>query len=103
MDATNSHLPLVVPSSYHGAEIALIDGKLNLTTKEVGKVLGSIKIFQRCRHHNWLSPLTKSRDALYPASRILDLQARLQKGEMPPKLPSEIKLKRGGDLDVSQN
>ncbi len=63
--------------------------KLNLTTKETAWMIGSPRIFQRLRYHGWLKPLCASRDVLYPKSRILAAQEKMEKGEMPPLLPSE--------------
>lgn len=74
-----------------GGDVVAIGGKMNLKTKEVKHLLGSPRIFQRCRFHKWIQPLIKSRDALYPAVQILRVQERMQSGEQPPLLPSEIK------------
>lgn len=65
--------------------------KLNLKTKEAVKAFGSPRLFQRLRFHGWVKPLAPSRDALYPVSRIMAAQERMEKGELPPELPSEIK------------
>ena len=70
---------------------ALISGKYNLTTKEVTAVIGSIRLVQRLRYAGWIRPLYASRDALYPAAQIESAQRRMQAGELPPLLPSEIK------------
>jgi hypothetical protein len=69
----------------------LISGKLNLRTKEVEAAIGSKRIVQRLRRAGWIKALFPSRDALYPASQILSAQCRMQAGELPPLLPSEIK------------
>lgn len=68
-----------------------IEGKLNLTTKEAEKAFGSKRLFQRLRHAGWIKALFPSRDALYPVSRVLVVQRRLESGELPPRLPSEVK------------
>jgi hypothetical protein len=65
--------------------------KLNLKTREVAQALGSERLFQRLRHAGWLTPLYRSRDALYPVSQLLRIQARMESGELPPLLPSEVK------------
>ncbi len=65
--------------------------KLNLSTKEVEAALGSKRLFQRLKHAGWIKALFQSRDALYPVSRILAVQRRLEAGDVPPLLPSEIK------------
>ncbi len=64
---------------------------LNLTAKEVRRALGSPRIFQRALHAGWLKPLCVSRDNLFPISRVLELQRRLEAGEFPPLLPSEVR------------
>jgi hypothetical protein len=79
---------------FHSSRVAspvLIFGKLNLTTKEVVAAIGSIRIFQRLRNARWITALYPSRDALYPASQIIAAQQKMEAGEMPPLLPSEIK------------
>ena len=65
--------------------------KLNLSTIETVEAIGSSRLFQRLRFHQWLRPLAPSRDALYPVSRVLAVQARMEQGELPPLLPSEVK------------
>ncbi len=65
--------------------------KMNLTTKEAIWSLGSPRLFQRLRYHKWIKPLYQSRDALYPMSQLNAAQRRLEEGERPPPLPSEIR------------
>lgn len=65
--------------------------KLNLSTRETVQAFGSSRTFQRLRFHKWIEPLTPSRDALYPWTRIMAAQKRMEDGEQPPELPSEIK------------
>lgn len=64
--------------------------KLNLNTKEAMFAFGSSRLFKRLRCHGWLKPLEPSRDALYPRSRIEAVQKRMEDGELPPELPSDI-------------
>lgn len=64
---------------------------LNLTTREAIAMLGSKRILQRLRHHRWLVPLQDSRDLLYPVCRVVEVQRRMQAGEMPPLLPCEAR------------
>ncbi len=68
--------------------------KLNLSTKEVTTALGSPRLFQRLRHAKWIKPLYPSKDSLYPVSQVIAVQRRLEIGELPPLLPSEIKQRR---------
>ena len=68
--------------------------KLNLSSRETVEVLGSAKIFKRLRYYDWLKPLEESRPGrpcLYPYSRIEAVQKRLESGEIPPPLPSEVR------------
>ena len=74
----------------------LFGGKLNLRTKEVIEVLGSPRLFQRLRHHQWLVPLYPSQDKIYPAQRVVEVQLKMMNGDLPPLLPSEMRTK--GDL-----
>jgi hypothetical protein len=69
----------------------LLDGRLNHTSKQVIGMLGSRKLFQRARRACWLVPLVCSRDNLFSSSQILALQRRLEAGDLPPLLPSEVK------------
>lgn len=64
---------------------------LNVTTKVAARMLGSMRLLKRLRHAGWLLPLYSSRDALYPVSRIMAAQARMEAGELPPLLPSELR------------
>jgi hypothetical protein len=79
------------PPSNRPGPPALISGRLNLSTKEVIHALGSPRMFQRMRAAKWIVPLDQSRDQIYPAAQILHAQQRLQDGERPPRLPSEVK------------
>lgn len=100
---TNDEIYQIEFNSAEPASIACIGGMFNLRTKEVERKLGSPRLFQRCRFHKWLVPLVSSRDALYPAVQVLAVQQRLQRGESPPLLPSEVKTRaqRGiGSLPV---
>ena len=81
---------------FDGSAWPIIGGKLNLKTREVIKLLGSERILQRLRHHKWLKPLYPSKDCIYPASRVLQVQKRMENGEMPPLLPSEIRQRKAG-------
>jgi hypothetical protein len=63
--------------------------KLNLSSRETERALGSSRLFKRLRFHGWLQPLFKSRDQLYPWTRIIAVQRRLEAGEMPGLLPCE--------------
>jgi hypothetical protein len=68
--------------------------KLNWSTKEVVEALGSANLFKQLRFHKWLLPLKESRPgrpSLYPVTRVLAVQARMEAGEFPPPLPSETK------------
>lgn len=65
--------------------------RLNLTSREVVHAIGSPRLFQRLRHHGWLQPLFPSRDPLFPLVRVLAVQQRLERGEIPPLLPCEIR------------
>jgi len=67
--------------------------KLNLTTKEAVRAIGSPRLFQRLRFYGWIKPLFPSRDALYPWNRLKAVQDRMEQGNLPPLLPSEIKAK----------
>lgn len=72
--------------------------KLNLTTAETIVALGSSNLFKRLRHHRWLIPLQPSRPgrpSLYPLSRVLAAQARMESGDFPPALPCELRATRG--------
>jgi hypothetical protein len=46
-------------------------------------------MFQRVVRAGWLKPLGASRDNVYPVSRVIEVQRRLESGELPPLLPSE--------------
>lgn len=70
---------------------ATLDGRLNLSTREVQNAIGSIRLFQRLRAAGWIKALFPSRDSLYPASQIIAAQRRMEEGERPPLLPSEIR------------
>ena len=72
-------------------QTAQLPFKLNYTSKEVVYALGSRRIFQRLRRAAWLLPLSASSDCLFPVNRVLAVQARMERGEMPPLLPSEEK------------
>ncbi len=65
--------------------------KMNLTSKEATWMLGSIRLFQRLRYHKWIKPLYPSRDALYPRGQLEAAQRRMEAGELPPLLPSEVR------------
>jgi hypothetical protein len=73
------------------SEGLLLDGRLNHTSKQVIGMLGSRKLFQRARRAGWLIPLVSSRDNLFSSSQVLALQRRLEAGDLPPLLPSEVK------------
>jgi hypothetical protein len=65
----------------------------NLPTDAAIRWLGSVTIFKRLRHHGWIRPLEPSapgRTSLYPVSGLLAAQLRMEQGELPPPLPSEI-------------
>lgn len=68
-----------------------LTGKFNLSSSEAISLLGSVRLFQRLRYHGWLVPLAPSRDALFPVSRLLAVQRRMEAGEMPPLLPCEVR------------
>lgn len=87
---------LVVGSNLEGSAYALIEGKMNLKTKEVIKLLGSERLLQRLRHHKWLVPLYQSSDCIYPVGRVLHVQDRMERGELPPLLPCEVRQRMGG-------
>jgi hypothetical protein len=76
-----------IDSLPHGA-------KLNFTTKEVIAAFGSVRIVQRLRFARWIIALYQSRDALYPVSQIFAAQRRMESGDFPPLLPSEIKQRK---------
>ena len=78
-------------ANLHEGTVTEIGGKLNLKTKDVVAALGSERLFQRLRFHQWLKPLYQSRDAIYPAASVVRVQQRMENGELPPLLPSEIK------------
>jgi hypothetical protein len=68
--------------------------KLNWSTDEVVEALGSSHLFKQLRFHKWLAPLKESRPGrpcLYPVTRVLAVQARMEAGELPPPLPCEVK------------
>lgn len=65
--------------------------KLNLSSREVQQMLGSPRLFRRLVFHRWLLPLYPSRDLLFPLSRVLLVQRRLEAGECPPLLPCEVR------------
>ena len=66
--------------------------KLNLSSREAASWLGSPRLFQRLVYHRWLHALDPySKDKLYPTSRVMAVQARMEAGEMPPLLPSEVR------------
>ena len=73
------------------SEGLLLDGRLNHTSKQVIGMLGSRKLFQRARRACWLVPLVSSRDNLFSSPQVLALQRRLEAGDLPPLLPSEVK------------
>ncbi len=62
---------------------------LNLSSEKVRRALGSPRMFQRVVRAGWLKPLGTSRDNVYPVSRVIEVQRRLESGELPPLLPSE--------------
>lgn len=67
--------------------------RLNLTRRQLELVFGSPRLVQRIKHHRWIVPLNpNSSDQLFPVSRVLNIQVRLESGEMPPPLPSEKSL-----------
>lgn len=72
--------------------------KLNYSTKQVIEALGSKRLFQRLRHAGWLVPLYPSRDCLYPVRRLLEVQDRMERGELPPLLPSELNRRSQRDV-----
>ena len=74
MNEQNSHLPF----------------KLNLSHEEAVGLLGSETLFRRFRCAGWIEPLDESFDCLYPRSRVLAAQARLEQGESLPVLPDNI-------------
>lgn len=100
---SNSETYQIAVGGLEPATVACIEGGFNLKTKKVVQKLGSIRLFQRCRFHKWLVPLVRTRDSLYPAVQVLAVQQRLQRGELPPLLPCEVKTRaqRGiGSLPV---
>ena len=82
----------VLPPTEWGTGLGVAP-KFNLTTKEATSAFGSPRLFQRLRHHGWIKALPSLRDALYPMSQLVEVQQRLQRGEMPPLLPSEARRK----------
>jgi hypothetical protein len=93
-----ARLQNIPPLEAEGQVVSLIHGKpsaqekFNLSTRETVRLLGSVRLFQRLRHSMWLTPLIpSSRDALYPYSRILAAQQKMERGEYPPLLPCEQK------------
>ena len=85
----------LVPPPHVFPLFAPVAPKLNYTTKETIILFGSVRLFQRLRFHRWLVPLIPgTHDALYPLKGILAAQQRLERGEFPPLLPSEIKAKQ---------
>ena len=78
--------------------LLVIDGfpRLNLKRKELEQVFASPRIVQRLKHYGWVEPLDpSSSDHLFPVSRILQAQLRMESGEMPPLLPCELKEREG--------
>jgi len=67
--------------------------KLNLKTAEVIVAIGSPSLFKRLRYYGWLKPLFESKDALYPITRIMAVQERMEGGDVPPLLPSQQRAK----------
>ncbi len=91
VEQSSSAVAAVVGMLVRG-ELGLPSGfKLNLTTKETERALGSKRLLQRLRYHGWIKPLFPSRDALYPVTQIIAVQRKIEAGEMPPLLPSETK------------
>lgn len=64
---------------------------LNVRGKDLNEIFGSPKLVKRLKHFKWLESLYESNDPIYPWSRILAVQKRLENGEMPPQLPSDAK------------
>ena len=64
---------------------------LNVRGKDLNEIFGSPKLVKRLKYSKWLVPLYESNDPIYPWSRILAVQTRLENGEMPPQLPSDAK------------
>jgi len=83
--------PCALTSSTDGRSRQL---KLNLSSREVKHALGSPRLFQRIVRAGWLKPLFQSRDSLFPVSRVLEVQRRLESGEFPPLLPCEVRQRR---------
>lgn len=88
----------LVHNSLEGAAPRGLPGalKFNLSSREVKHALGSPRLFQRIVRAGWLKPLFPSRDSLYPVSRVLAVQQRLESGEFPPLLPCEVRQRRKG-------
>ena len=55
--------------------------------------LGSPRLMKRLLYYRWITPLFSSRDPLYPFSRIVVAQKRMEAGEFPPLMPYEIREK----------
>jgi hypothetical protein len=83
--------PDAVPAPYEGGWTGFSGEvpRLNVNTKDAIRAIGSSRLFKRLRHHRWIRPLCSSRDVLYPWAQILAAQLRMEKGDMPPLLPSE--------------
>jgi hypothetical protein len=88
---------LVAPTSLDGGGL-----KFNLKTSEAIQLIGSASLFKRLRFHGWIRPLFKSRDALYPISRLVAVQQRMESGEVPPLLPSEERAQSASRLRRQQ-
>ena len=68
--------------------------KFNLTSSEAQAAFGSALLFRRLRFHKWIKSLRASRPgrpALYPVGQLKQIQDRLEGGDFPPPLPSEIR------------
>ena len=68
----------------------------NVSTAEAIRLFGSVKLFRRMRHAGWIRPLEPSapgRPSLYPFSRLVAAQERLERGDFPPLLPSDARLR----------
>jgi hypothetical protein len=98
----NSSHPEVMPASVTPVTAGSAFGSdtippFNFTSKQSVRLLGSIKLFRRLRHAGWLRPLEPSapgRPSLFPYSRLLEVQSRMERGEFPPLLDCEVLEKR---------
>lgn len=95
MDAASNSSAFSEPGTpVDGLRLAVQVNPLNYGTADAMRIIGKPTLFKRLRHAKWIKPLeepARGRTSLYPYSRLTAAQARMERGEMPPLLPCEIK------------